>query len=42
MNKKVLLIGIIFITVIILGFGVAKNLLSDGYAYYGNGWQDTP
>ena len=42
MNKKVLLSIIIFCVIVIVGVRVALDLFNDGYAHYGDVWQDTP
>lgn len=45
-KKNVILVVIVLVIIIaVIGVGIAKvvaDLLNDGYAYYGDGWQDTP
>ena len=42
MNKKVLFFIIILCIIIIIGIKVVSDLSEDGYAHYGDVWQDTP
>lgn len=42
MNKKILFFIILFCIIIIIGITVLFDLFNEGYAHYGDVWQDTP